>query len=139
MVQTCVRAFTIDAGHRVFKHEGKCAHLHGHTYRIEVHARGQLDELGRVIDFSVLKERIGTWLDINWDHGFVLNINDGAVHSALMALGSKFYLLPYNPTAENMAKYLLVHVCPEALNNTGIEVFKVVVHETPNCYAEATL
>jgi 6-pyruvoyltetrahydropterin/6-carboxytetrahydropterin synthase len=139
-VPVCVRSFSIDCGHRVFRHESKCANVHGHTYRIEVHARAaSLDALGRVIDFSVLKERIGTWLDVNWDHGFVLNADDAEIHMALMALASKFYLMPYNPTAENMAKYLLVAIIPALMAGTNVEVFKVVVHETPNCYAEAAL
>jgi 6-pyruvoyltetrahydropterin/6-carboxytetrahydropterin synthase len=135
-----VRKFSIDVGHRVLGHEGKCSNVHGHTYTIEVHARGpELDGIGRVIDFSALKDRIGSWLDACWDHGFVVNAEDEAVHIALTQLESKFFLLPFNPTAENMAEYLLRRVCPERMEGTGIEVFRVVVHETPNCRAEATL
>lgn len=137
---SCTRTFSIDCGHRVFKHESKCSHLHGHTYRIETHARAlnaQLDGIGRVIDFSVLKERIGGWLDREWDHGFLVNIEDTAVLNALVALNTKKYTLPFNPTAENIARYLL-EKSEWLLADTGVEVFKVVVHETPNCFAEAS-
>lgn len=133
----CIRKFSIDVGHRVFRHESKCANMHGHTYAIEVYARGQLDSLGRVIDFSVLKERIGAWLDENWDHGFVYFVEDVEVRQALLATGSKSWALPYNPTAENMARILLLNIAPSLMAGTGVEVFKVVVQETPNCRAEA--
>lgn len=136
---SCVRKFSVDAGHRVFKHESKCANMHGHTYCIEAHARApQLDSLGRVIDFSVLKERIGSWLDDNWDHGFLYAIDDHEVREVLNQLGTKKFEMPFNPTAENMALFLL-RECATLLQGCGVEVFKVVVNETPNCRAEVTL
>lgn len=150
----CVRSFSIDCGHRVYGHESKCANLHGHTYRVDVHAqpgtlRGrlvqnpppeeELDGLGRVIDFSVLKERIGAWLDEHWDHGFIAAEHDAEAREALAALASKLYVLPYNPTAENMARHLLLVICPALMNDTGVVVTRVVVQETPNCRAEVAL
>jgi 6-pyruvoyltetrahydropterin/6-carboxytetrahydropterin synthase len=51
----------------------------------------------------------------------------------------KLYLMPTNPTAENMANYLLRSICPMVLADTGVVVSKVVVRETENCWAEATL
>ncbi len=145
MNHVCVKAFSVDAGHRVFGHESKCANMHGHTYRIEVHAQAKapgshdLDSLGRVIDFSVLKEKIGGWLDANWDHGFLYYVGDDDVRSALLQVGTKAFALRNNPTAENLAGYLLDVVCPSVLQGTPVQVVKVVVHETPTCYAEATL
>jgi 6-pyruvoyltetrahydropterin/6-carboxytetrahydropterin synthase len=49
------------------------------------------------------------------------------------------YVCDFNPTAENMAEYLLHTVCPGLLTETGVLVTKVVVWETPNCSAEAIL
>jgi len=132
-----VRHFSIDAGHRVFGHESKCAHPHGHTYGIEVHARADaLDALGRVVDFSVLKGTIGTWLDAHWDHAFLVNVDDKELVDTLLRISSRVFLMPNNPTAENMALYLL-RLCTSVLVLPGFEVFKVVVQETPNCRAEA--
>ena len=40
-------------------HESKCAHLHGHNYKFEFHCTaGSLDNVGRVIDFSDIKEKL---------------------------------------------------------------------------------
>lgn len=146
---TCTRRIQFCAGHRVMGHENKCAHLHGHNYVVFVTARQldqSLDSVGRVIDFSVLKERVGGWIERNWDHGFILNFDDAKMQALLCMRPiddkgtlQKLHVIPYNPTAENMAKYLLKEVGPNVLEGTDVELISVVVHETENCQAEATL
>jgi 6-pyruvoyltetrahydropterin/6-carboxytetrahydropterin synthase len=143
-------------------HENKCANVHGHNYIALFEAAvepirqgdnllpGQLDSIGRVIDFGVLKSRIGHWIDEKWDHGFLLNKEDEELRKALEPVkaydtgggfmrATKLYLCPFNPTAEEMAHYLLTYVCPLVLGGTGVVVQRVVVWETENCYAEAKL
>jgi 6-pyruvoyltetrahydropterin/6-carboxytetrahydropterin synthase len=139
---TCTRRIQFCYGHRVWKHESKCNNLHGHNGVVFLHARApELDTLGRIIDFGVLKAKLGRWIDTNWDHGFLFHHSDVATHQALeyMGPGQKTYVLPYNPTAENMAKYLLHRVAPEQMVGTGVQVYKVVLWETENCFATATL
>jgi 6-pyruvoyltetrahydropterin/6-carboxytetrahydropterin synthase len=136
---TCTRRIQFCAGHRVHNHESKCRNLHGHNYVAYFDAAAPLDDLGRVIDFSVLKERIGGWLDEKWDHGFLLWEQDSeAVAIVTQMPGQKLYLMPWNPTAENMARYLLTVVCPRLLDGTGVEITGVRMWETENCYADAT-
>src|SRR5580765_3630589 len=111
MIITAVRKLQFCAGHRVYQHEGKCANLHDHGYEVELHAvsaheDGGLDTLGRVIDFSVLKDKVGTWIDVHFDHGMILFSDDGpAIKAVSNIANSKMMLLPYNPTAENIARY----------------------------------
>ena len=53
------RYHDISVGHRVWKHESKCNHLHGHNYRIHFHCEANsLDDIGRVIDFAIIKEKL---------------------------------------------------------------------------------
>lgn len=40
---------SIDTGHRIVGHEGKCARLHGHTYRMEILMRGPVKGIGFVV------------------------------------------------------------------------------------------
>ena len=135
---TCTRQVHFCAGHRVYGHENKCAHLHGHNYTVQIEAHGKLDGIGRVIDFSVLKEKIGGWIDRMWDHGFLLWNQD---HEALDVMRGmkhqRVYPMRLNPTAENIAAFLLEVVCPDELAGTGVIVKKITVWETPNCYATA--
>ena len=61
------------SGHRLLGHEGKCANLHGHNYIAQIFVSGnQTDELGRIVDFSVINQLFKGWLDDNWDHGLLL-------------------------------------------------------------------
>lgn len=135
---TITRKFGIDAGHRVLHHESKCANLHGHRYTVEVTAQAsELDTLGRVIDFSVVKQLVGSWLDDHLDHGFIVHPADPIVN-ALIDDGSKVYFMPAtlgNPTAENLAIHI-AEVSQKLLAPHAITVVAVRVWETPNCFAD---
>lgn len=142
-METSVRKIHFCYGHRVMKHESKCATLHGHNGVLWVHATPleTLDPLGRVIDFSVLKELIGGWVDKHWDHTMILFKDDKkTIDLCKKAPAFKdVFILPENPTAENLAKYLLFEVCPKLLKGKGIIIHKITLFETENCYAEACL
>ena len=136
------RKIEFDAAHRVMGHEGRCKNLHGHRYTVWVYAFLQegvgLDPLGRVVDFSVLKSKIGGWIDEYWDHQTILCRDDGDLIKAVSEFCSHGmpFLLPYNPTAENMACFLLYEVAPILFSgNKDIKINKIVVEETPNCKA----
>ena len=84
----------ISASHRLeLDYESKCSNIHGHNWLITVYCKSEhLDSNGMVVDFSVIKEVICKKLD----HVY---LNDA---------------VPFNPTAENIAKW--------------------VVDNVPNCY-----
>jgi 6-pyruvoyltetrahydropterin/6-carboxytetrahydropterin synthase len=128
-----IRYHDICAGHRVHNHESKCAHLHGHNYRVHFKCEAdELDSVGRVIDFSVIKERLCMWLEDTWDHRFLVWINDPILH-ALKAVDEKVVAVPFNPTAENMAEFLVNVVGPLHLRGTGVRLTGVVIEETAKC------
>lgn len=134
-----VRKIHFSAGHRVYGHESKCSNLHGHNYVLWVHAGAkELDELGRVIDFSVLKEKIDTWVQLHWDHTFLAFEMDNELMALepLIKKNKPWFICPFNPTAENMAKYLFQAIIPGLLAGTGVSVTKLVLFETENCKVE---
>lgn len=129
------RKFDFCAGHRVWQHESKCQHMHGHNYTALITCSApQLDNLGRVLDFSEIKTLIGRWIDDNWDHSFLVYYRDEAVIRALLEAQSKRFLMPDNPTAENMAFFLMTAAQEQLPSH--ITVDKVQLWETPNCFAE---
>lgn len=135
---TCTRYHDFSCGHRVYKHEGKCQHLHGHNYRVHFTCQATcLDDVGRVIDFSVIKELLCEWLEDNWDHKFLIWKED-VLASSLKQIDSTVCITPFNPTAENMAKYLLDYVCAKLLANCNVKVIKIKIEETRKCSVEAT-
>lgn len=147
------RRFEFDAGHRIHGHESKCAHLHGHRYVANVSVIApELDSLGRVVDFSVVKELVGSWIDREWDHNLLLCPNDplakiwlnGGVREGIsdVVFNQIFTRVPYimpeqmNPTAENMARVLMLEADSLLQNSSGLRVAKVRLYETPNCWAD---
>lgn len=136
---TCTRKIEFDAAHRVMEHESKCKLLHGHRYVIEAtFAADELDSLGRVIDFGNVRQVLGDWVDSNWDHNAILHQDDKALGDKITSItGQKIFYLPFNPTAELMADYLLREICPKLFGKDGVRCIKIRLYETPNCYAEA--
>ncbi|MFP4895805.1 6-pyruvoyl trahydropterin synthase family protein [Paraburkholderia sp. EG304] len=133
------RYHDISCGHRVVGHEGKCANLHGHNYRVHFTCEAAaVDALGRVIDFSVIKQRLCMWLEDQWDHRMLMWADD-LLHVYLREIDRTVVKVPFNPTAENMAEYLVTVVGPEALEGTGVRLVEVTVEETRKCSATYSL
>lgn len=128
------RYHDFSAGHRVVGHEGKCCHLHGHNYRVEFYCEAQqLDALGRVIDFGVIKSTLCQWLEDNWDHKMLLWSRDPMLPQVLELDPHGVHPVPVNPTAENLATYLIDVVGPKVLAGTGVRLAAVRMSETRKC------
>lgn len=129
--------------HRVPRHESKCAAFHGHRYAVELTCDADaLDDRGRVIDFGVVKERVGGWIDTHWDHTAILMRGDpdpavAAIATSNAAHGRPVYWTEGPPTAELLAAEL-ARVARELLEPAGVRVVRVRVWETPNGSAEWT-
>lgn len=140
------RYHDISVGHRVVDHEGKCRFLHGHNYRITFQVvGGGLDSLGRVLDFGVIKATLCEWLEEEWDHKFLADENDPLLNAICKGLEGQVphpeYLaflrgivwVPFNPTAEKMAEFLVEVIGPQILDGTGCTLVSVEVGETAKC------
>lgn len=142
MVTKITRAIHFDAGHRVLGHESKCANLHGHRYIAEITvSTPKLDGLGRIVDFSVIKDTLGSWIDLHWDHNVLLHPSDPLLQIDRKAFGGNKppYIMPgenekANPTAENMAR-VLYNVAKEMFP-TYLHIENVRIYETPNCWSD---
>ncbi len=104
------KEFTFEAAHRlphvIAGH--KCGRLHGHSFRVEVHVRGELGaQSGWVIDFADIAEAFGPLRD-QLDHHYLNDIEGLS-----------------NPTSEVIAMWLWERIHPRLPN-----LSKVVVRET---------
>ncbi len=135
---TCTRRIEFDAAHRILNHESKCKMLHGHRYALEATFEAKkLDNLGRVIDFGVIREVLGSWIDENFDHNTILSKKDKKLGEKIAEeTGQKIFYLDENPTAENIAAFLLKEICPKLFVKKNVKCTKIKLYETPNCYVE---
>jgi len=140
MPYTAERYHDFSAGHRVYGHESKCAHLHGHNYRVHfvcVPAE-DLDSVGRVVDFSVIKNKLCNWLEECWDHKTLIWIKDPLLKDLQLIDPQGVLPVPFNPTAENMAQFLVDVAGPTLLKGTGVVLAQCRVEETRRCTATYT-
>lgn len=144
---TCTRRLEFDAAHRVLGHRGQCRFLHGHRYAVEVTCQvPELDRLGMVVDFAVVKNRVGGWIAAHLDHNVILNVDDPLAllwssmtpeqheDPAGVFAGRAPVVLDGNPTAENIAAKILRESV--LLLPGDLQVRRVRVYETPNCWAD---
>ena len=133
---TVERYHDISMGHRVVGHESKCRHLHGHNYRIHfVCSASELDPLGRVIDFSEIRDRLCMWLEEHWDHRMMIWSEDPLLPELQRLVPGDLCIVPFNPTAEQIAIHLVSVVGPEQLKGSGITLLECWVEETRKCSA----
>ena len=113
------KEFTFDSCHHLLDYVGKCANPHGHTYKLQVTLKGTLDNIGMVLDFSILKKVVKERIIEKLDHK---DLNKE---------------LHFNTTAENMCVWIF-----DKLNNderiikSKAKVVKVRLWETPTSFAE---
>jgi 6-pyruvoyltetrahydropterin/6-carboxytetrahydropterin synthase len=112
---TIGKQFSFSASHQLqgLSKDHPCSRLHGHNYTVEVELSATLlSETGFVVDYSDLK-KFEQILDGQLDHR---HLNE---------------VLPFQPSAENIALYLF-----ERAKEIWPNVTAVKVRETPRTWAE---
>jgi len=114
IVAYVTKVFTFDSAHSLPNYPGHCKNVHGHTYKLEVTVRGQINQAtGLVMDFYDLKNLVTEHILSKLDHCY---LND---------------VLPCIPSAENIA----VWIC-QVMNVQLPSLHKVKLWETPTSYVE---
>jgi 6-pyruvoyltetrahydropterin/6-carboxytetrahydropterin synthase len=152
---TISRRIEIDAAHRVPGHTGKCRNLHGHRYLVEAVCSGALAEAGHeggmVMDFAFLKEEMIAVIDAECDHAAMLWSADpllttltgenrpgnGHETGRVSSPFGPILVLPFTPTAENLARYWFERLEARIAARSGnrARLVELRVFETPNTCA----
>jgi 6-pyruvoyltetrahydropterin/6-carboxytetrahydropterin synthase len=109
---------SFSGAHSLREYKGKCESVHGHNWKIKAFvAAQQLDNLGMVVDFTVLGARLNEILE-RLDHK---DINAVPPFDTI------------NPSSENIAKYIYDELSG-MINDGRVKVSRVMVWETdPSC------
>ena len=106
-----------EAAHLIRGYAGKCARLHGHNWEVTAIVRGaELDELGMLIDFKILKSELKKVLD-EFDHRFLNELEP---------------FITENPTAENLARKVFERLSTAEVFNGTTKLHGIKVCESPN-------
>ena len=134
-----------DTGHRVPNHSSKCRHIHGHRYRWEAEIQGDIidvegvSEQGMLIDFSAISSILNKYIHDIVDHAFLVYSGDTVMLNSLQSLGEEHrtVVMPFIPTAENLAKWAFEQVSPHISTEYGNRIRLVAMHvrETPKSWA----
>lgn len=118
------KMFRFEAAHSLPEHHGKCANVHGHSYRLEVSLRGPIRDIpgqsdhGMVMDFGDLSQIVRAAVIERLDHH---DLNE-ATH--------------VYTTAENLAHWIW-----DTLVEAGLDaklLYRIRLWETDSSYAEIT-
>jgi len=134
-----------DTGHRVPNHKSKCRHMHGHRYRFEAEIEGDtvqesgVSEEGMLMDFSDVSDILMKHVHDVVDHAFVVFEGDIDARRACDAMGEghRTVVVPFIPTAENLARWAFEQVQPHITTAYGNRLRLVAMHvrETPKSTA----
>ena len=139
-----VKIIQWDMGHRVMNHRSICKGLHGHRYKAEICIQGDMidiegvSEEGMVVDFSDIKEIALSFIHSKLDHAFMVWDQDKEMIDFFnSSKGHKPVVVPFTPTAENVAKYIFDTLSPKIIDSygNGLHLMSVKVWETPTSYA----
>jgi len=107
------------AAHSLRHYRGKCEELHGHNWKVEVTAtREDLDKIGMVIDFKILKEKTREIMEL-LDHHYLNELQP---------------FTEQNPSSENIARYLYGEL-RTALQEEKVKLSRVTVWESEGAKA----
>ncbi|MFH1701831.1 MAG: 6-carboxytetrahydropterin synthase QueD [Nitrospirota bacterium] len=105
---------TFSAAHQLKGYKGKCEHLHGHNWKIEVHVIAErLNEIDIAMDFQEIK-KITNEVIAPLDHSVLNEI---------------FPFTEKNPSSENIAKWIYDSLIKK-IDNENIRVSAVTVLES---------
>lgn len=124
---------SFESAHLLSFHKGKCANLHGHSYKVTVRFRVKTDDNEKYIDdydFSNLKKKVNEICE-RFDHAIIfsdyplMSEREDELYEWAEKYSMKYIVLPFYSTSEGIARYFL----NELLELMGLDCISVSVSE----------
>ena len=133
------KEFRFECAHALSGYDGKCRHIHGHSYRLYVTISGKPRALsgdpkeGMVMDFVSLKYLVNKLIIEPFDHSLLLRTN-APLCTEISTNYQNVMILPFQPTCEQ----LCIHFA-SLLNGaipTPTKLFSIRLYETSTSFVE---
>ncbi len=133
------KEFRFEGAHALLDYDGKCRHIHGHSYRLFVTFKGEpRPELnhpksGMVMDFTEIKKIVNKLIIDPFDHSLLLR-KDSKLLSDINEAYENVLAVDFQPTCENLTIYFA-----SLLNNNlpaNVKLHSIKLYETPTSYVE---
>lgn len=132
------KEFRFEMAHLLWKYDGLCKNIHGHSYILYVTVLGDIitntddPKLGMVIDFGDLKRIVKDEIVDVLDHAIA--VNDNSPHVNMDQYTERIIPLPYQPTCENMVVDFADRIKRQLPNH--LTLYSIKLHETATSFAE---
>ena len=133
------KEFRFECAHALTGYNGKCCHIHGHSYRLLVTISGSPNNHpsspndGMIMDFRIVKELVNRIIIEDYDHSLLLR-HDAPISLEISELYQNVHSLPFQPTCEQLcihfASLLLTVIPPPS------KLFSLRLYETADSFAE---
>ena len=135
------KKFEFEMAHALLGYPGKCKHIHGHSYKLDITVVGPLIEdqsspiRGMGMDFGDLKSIVTSTIVDIFNHALVVH-KDASYGEALNEDSAYMHVIKvdYQPTCENMIVDFAERIQNELPDE--INLFKIKLFETANSFAE---
>ena len=135
------KEFRFEGAHALMDYDGKCRHIHGHSYRLMITVEGvpSLREgdpkIGMIVDFGDLKDIVETHIVKHFDHALLLRRN-APLAEEISGAYQNVLLLDFQPTCEQLTLHFAdilkkIITIPNSL-------YSVRLYETPTSWCEWT-
>ncbi|MDP3452293.1 MAG: 6-carboxytetrahydropterin synthase [Bacteroidales bacterium] len=133
------KEFRFEGAHALTGYDGKCRHIHGHSYSLFVTLKGSPKgdsthpKSGMVLDFSELKSLVNELIIEPFDHALILR-KDAKLATEIERDYCNVIITDFQPTCENLAIYfadIIKNRLPDHLKLSGLKLY-----ETPTSFVE---
>ncbi|MEF9931163.1 MAG: 6-carboxytetrahydropterin synthase [Bacteroidales bacterium] len=133
------KEFRFEGAHALHNYDGKCRHIHGHSYILYVTVKGSpanneaLPKDGMIMDFTDLKSIVNKNIIDKFDHALLLR-NTSKLIEEISQEYENIIVVDFQPTCENLISYFANVI--KANLPKKVELFKLKLYETATSYVE---
>lgn len=133
------KEFRFEGAHALINYDGKCKHIHGHSYILYVTVKGEnsynnnTPKEGMVVDFKDLKRIVNSNIIELFDHALVLRRNS-PLTKELIDEYSNVIVVDFQPTSENLISHFASII--KKYLPVNITLYSLRLYETATSYVE---